>query len=528
MKGYIGYIRVSTAKQGERGSSLQEQRSAIEAYAAKHGLSVTEWLEERETAAKQGRRQFTKMLVTLIRRGAAGVIIHKIDRSARNLRDWARLGDLIDRGVDVRFAHESLDLASRGGRLAADIQAVVAADYIRNLREEVRKGFNGRLNQGLYPLPAPLGYRDEGKGKPKSIHPEKGPLVRAAFELYGTGEYPLHALRAEMEERGLRNKSGAPVSLQSLWYVLRNPFYAGVIHIARTGQSFPGVHPPLVSAALFERCQAIMTGRAYVSTTKHTFAFSRFIRCEACGRSLVGERQKGHHYYRCHTASCRAVSFREDAIKVQVATFLSFIAATDEELRDFGELRDRLGADERSERARAIAEAKLALGKCSDRLSRLTDAYLDGTLDRTMFEERKTALLLERQRHQDRIDGPISSSDEVTRLQKIELGNTAISKAISEDWSDIRETVSLTLSNLVAVGKSLGFTPRFPFDEVAKQRCLSDGAPYRSEPRTFGAQMTCFIRESGPLRSRSANAPSACPLTHDRQYPVPQRGGGRT
>lgn len=65
---------------------------------------------------------------------AQGVIIHKIDRSARNLKDWAGLGELIDRGVQVHFAHEAIDLHSRGGRLLADIQAVVAADYIRNLR----------------------------------------------------------------------------------------------------------------------------------------------------------------------------------------------------------------------------------------------------------------------------------------------------------------------------------------------------------------------------------------------------------
>src|SRR5258708_29492584 len=106
-------------------------------------------------------------MLGLLRKGAAaGVIIHKIDRSARNLKDWADLGDLIDSGVAVHFANESLDLNSRGGRLSADLQAVVAADYIRNLREEARKGFYGRLKQGLLPMPAPVGYLNAGKGQP--------------------------------------------------------------------------------------------------------------------------------------------------------------------------------------------------------------------------------------------------------------------------------------------------------------------------------------------------------------------------
>src|SRR5713226_3465471 len=208
MKQFFAYIRVSTVKQGERGSSLQEQRSAIETYARRHDLTISQWFEEKETAAKRGRRLFSRMLAALESGAADGVIMHKIDRSARNLRDWSDLGELIDRGIAVHFAHESVDLNSRGGRLSADIQAVVAADYIRNLRDEVRKGFFGRLKQGLYPLPAPVGYLDRGRGLPKEADPIKAPLVRTAFELYATGTFSLHQLRAELYQRGLRTRAG--------------------------------------------------------------------------------------------------------------------------------------------------------------------------------------------------------------------------------------------------------------------------------------------------------------------------------
>jgi DNA invertase Pin-like site-specific DNA recombinase len=90
------------------------------------------------------------MLKLLRQRKAEGVVMHKIDRSARNLKDWADLVDLADRGIEVQFANEGLDLNSRGGRLSADIQAVVASDYIRNLREEAKKGIYGRLKQGFH------------------------------------------------------------------------------------------------------------------------------------------------------------------------------------------------------------------------------------------------------------------------------------------------------------------------------------------------------------------------------------------
>src|SRR5580700_7546636 len=171
MKQYFAYIRVSTTRQGEFGVSLPQQKDAIERYAHRNQLEISRCFEEQETAAKQGRPVFGTMIKLLRKQGAIGVIIHKIDRSARNLRDWADLGELIDRGVEVQFANESLDLTSRGGRLSADIQAVVASDYIRNLREETKKGFYGRLKQGILPMPAPLGYRNIGSGKPKEPDP---------------------------------------------------------------------------------------------------------------------------------------------------------------------------------------------------------------------------------------------------------------------------------------------------------------------------------------------------------------------
>src|SRR4051794_7032719 len=248
-KEYFGYIRVSTAKQGEKGVSLEEQRQAIERYSQRYGLSITKWFEERETAAKRGRAVFGQMLQNLRNEYASGVVMHKIDRGARNLKDWADLGDLADTGVEIHFANEAIDLKTRGGRLSADIQAVVAADYIRNLREETKKGFYGRVKQGFYPRPAPIGYLDAGGGKPKLIDPETAPLVRTAFNLYATGRFGLHDLRDELEIRGLRTRTGSIVSRNGLSVLLKNPFYIGLIRIRN--ELFPGLHDALVPKSTF-------------------------------------------------------------------------------------------------------------------------------------------------------------------------------------------------------------------------------------------------------------------------------------
>src|SRR4051812_47948345 len=200
------------------------------------------------------------MLAALEAAEAKSVIMPKIGRSARNLRDWSDLGELIDRGIAVHFAHESVDLKSRGGRLSADIQAVVAADYIRNLRDEVKKGFYGRLKQGLYPLPAPIGYLNRGGGQKKELDPVKAPLMRQAFELYSTNRFSLRQLCQELTKLGLVTARGRPISVNALTKALHNPFYMGLIRIQRTGEFFPGTHEPIITKALFDRAQAALTG----------------------------------------------------------------------------------------------------------------------------------------------------------------------------------------------------------------------------------------------------------------------------
>ena len=386
---YFGYIRVSTVKQGE-GVSLQEQRAAIERYAASQRIRISEWFEEKETAAKRGRPVFGKMLSLLKKNRAAGVVIHKIDRSARNLRDWADIGELIDGGIEVHFANEPLDLTSRGGRLSADILAVVAADFIRNNREETKKGFYGRLKQGLYPLNAPLGYIDQGGGKPKAVDPIRGPLIRRAFELYATGSYNLEQLQKLTFDLGLRNKRGRPLSRTGHVTFLRNPFYAGTLRL-RTGETFPGVHLPLITRDLFDRVQAVLRNKHGTRRDKHEYLFRRLFKCSTCGYSLVGSRHKGRVYYRCQTRTCPTTSCREDNLSQAIEEAIGAIRFSAEEIQNLESLlpEQRTSAIE-IEKAQTTALEQLA-GFAAARLIRLESLHRDGSLDQDEYEKHRRA-----------------------------------------------------------------------------------------------------------------------------------------
>lgn len=486
MKSYYAYVRVSTTKQGEHGSSLQEQRDAINLFATRNDLRITSWFEERETAAKIGRREFSRMVAALKRGKASGVIFHKIDRSARNLKDWSAIQDLAELGVDVKFTQESINLGSNEGKLTGDFLAVIAAHYIRNLRDEVRKGIRGRLKQGLYPFRAFIGYLDQGGGRPKVPDPQRAPLIHDAFELYATGRFTLHTLCDELYSRGLRNTSGKKVGPNRLAAILRNPFYIGIIRVKKSGESFMGVHEPIVSKTLFKRVQDVLDGRLSARPRGHDFLFRRMIRCSHCGYSLIGEVQKGHVYYRCHTRSCPPTSFREEAVDIairQCLTPLNLLEAEAAELRQRAVAMRDQGQKHRQDMLRAI---DLRIEVISGRLSRLTDMYLDGSIDHRAFEEKKLSLMMERsdlEKERLRIDaGEDVLADRLLKYLEL-LDNVALSYEMANPVEK-RKLVSIITSNLHAHGKDLAIELKSPFGDIKSDQVVRFGGPYRGEPRT--------------------------------------------
>lgn len=486
-KGYYAYIRVSTPRQGERGVSLPEQKEAIERFAKGKGLPITRWFEGRETASKIGRPVFNEMLQLLKRGSAKGVIMHKIDRSARNLKDWAEIGQLVEAGIEVHFATESLDLTSPGGMLSADVQAVISAYYSRNLREEVKKGFYGRLKQGFYPRPAPLGYLDQGTGKPKTIDPERGPLMRIAFELYATGKYTQIALAEKLYRMGLRSKNGKPIQKNFLGRMLRNPFYMGLIHIEKTGQSFMGAHQPLISKQLFDRVQFALSGNLPLQRTKHEFRFQKLLRCKLCGRSLIAERQKGHVYYRCQTKSCPTKGIREEPVEQVVIEKLKAIQLDSEQHEYLSKRIEEFKTQYATEFSKNLDALEIRLAQLKDRLNTLTDAYLDNTIDREMFEQRKTSLLMERRELEDQIqetrNGSPGAAQQIDKL--LELTKGAYSQYVSGLPQERREVVLETFSNRTLCHKTLEISYALPFTELAMCLKNTSGGPSRANARTW-------------------------------------------
>lgn len=457
MKPCFGYIRVSTLKQGE-GASLDAQKDAITVFASQHQLTVTKWFEEKETAAKRGRPVFKQMLKQLKQGRAQGLIMHKIDRSARNLRDWALVSELPKFGIKPYFAADGIDFETRGGRLSANLQAVIAEDYIYNLREETIKGLRGRLKQGLYPFRAPIGYRDNGRGKAKTPCPEKAPLIKKLFQQYATRTHSINSLQEEMKLRGLTNHKGQPVSKHGIETILRNSFYTGLIEIRRTGEVYEGQHEPLIPLRLFQDVQDIKAGKAGKKITKHNHLYRGLFRCANCSRSMVPELQKAHVYYRCQTKSCPKNIVREDRLDRAILDAYRCVRINYDDEKKFRQ--QWLEWSRNTGRDGELTSIDLRLAKGEERLTRLTMLLVDGSIDKATHDEHKQSMTFQiaalREERSKVVESDLSEED-MSRFLELVTNLTELHKTLNPD--EKRYLLQNCFSNLLISENKPCFEP---------------------------------------------------------------------
>jgi site-specific DNA recombinase len=96
----IGYCRVSTAKQSEKGISLDAQVEKIRAMAVVHGAELLDVVQDGGESAKTLNRPGVQRVLKLVHeRQVRAVIVAKLDRLTRSVKDLCELLELFERRV---------------------------------------------------------------------------------------------------------------------------------------------------------------------------------------------------------------------------------------------------------------------------------------------------------------------------------------------------------------------------------------------------------------------------------------------
>jgi len=340
MKAVI-YCRVSSKEQIE-GTSLESQEIACREYATRNRLEIAKiFIERGESAKFADRTQLLELLAYC--RDRSNVIdcllVWKVDRLARNVGDHFSIkASLLKQNVRVVSVTEPIDTKPEGKLLETILAGFAQFDNDIRAARTVQ-GLRRKLQEGLFPWRAPLGYRTAtlGQKKTEPDRPEQPAfrILQRAWNDFASGEYTQADILRRVRQQGLRTGAGKPLSKQSLANILGDSFYAGILRDPWSGEEFPGRHLAMISRASFARVQVILGKSGHVVPHKGLrpdFPLRAFVRCANCESHLTGSfsrgRSKRYPYYRCFNRVCGSHgSHPSEAVHDEFSSFLSEVGA---------------------------------------------------------------------------------------------------------------------------------------------------------------------------------------------------------
>jgi site-specific DNA recombinase len=411
LKRALIYLRVSTTQQAQRdgdpeGYSIPFQRDACQRRAEALEAEV---LEEFVDLGESGTTADRPGLQRLLERVRAGdidyVIVHKVDRLARNLADNAAISVALEAaGVQLVSVSENID-KTPSGKLMHGIMASIAEFYSRNLANEIMKGSVQKAKEGGTPFMAPIGYlnvRDFSDGKDVrsiDVDPERAPLVKIAFQLYGSGLYSLKELLYELTRQGLTNRPTAkrparPLRVGQLADMLRNKYYIG--KVVFRGVENDGKHEPLIDQELFDKVQNVLRVHNVAGTRHkvHKHYLKGTLYCHRCGSRMGFSFANGnggiYPYFYClgrhRGEGCTLPYLNADDVENQVAEHYALVEIA---LKLIPEIREKLRTEldaNHQQRTSLVKRSHARLARLSRERDKLLHAYYADMIDDDQFK----------------------------------------------------------------------------------------------------------------------------------------------
>lgn len=306
----VVYARYSSDNQREE--SIEAQIRAINEYSKQNNIQIMKiYTDEAKSATSDDRPQFLQMIKDSAMGLWSGIIVHKLDRFARNRYDSAFYKKkLKENGVRLISVLEHLDDSPESIILESVLEGM-AEYYSKNLSREVMKGMKETALQckhtGGKP---PLGY-DVTVDKTYIINPNESKIVKLIFQLYADG-HGYNNIINTLNDKGYKTKTGRVFGKNSIHDILRNEKYNGVYVFNKSSKKENGKRnshksksndeiiriengmPKIISDYLWHQVEKRMdmnkTNRAS-NSSKVVYLLSGLIYCGKCGGAMTGNRR---------------------------------------------------------------------------------------------------------------------------------------------------------------------------------------------------------------------------------------------
>ncbi len=329
---YCLYARKSTESEERQVLSIDSQIKEMLLMAEREKLDVVEIKRESHSAKETNQRPIFNEIIDELRQGKFnGILTWAPDRISRNAGDLGKIVDLMDAGLlsEIRTYGQRFTNSPSEKFLLMILgsQAKLEND---NRGVNVKRGLRARVEMGLWPTMAPLGYLNQRLMDKKCqliVDPIRASVVKKMFEKvayeYCSGRKLYNWLRFELNFYTRGNK---PLTLSGIYRILDNPFYYGAFEFPKSsGNWYQGKHEPLITQELFEKAKAQLKRDQIVRQNKE-FAFTKLFTCGYCGSTICAEEKwkvlkdgtSAHYiYYGCGRAkdrNCHNKYIREEEL----------------------------------------------------------------------------------------------------------------------------------------------------------------------------------------------------------------------
>lgn len=207
----LGYIRVSTDKQADKGCSLDAQRERIKAMAVVQQADLIDIVVDAGESAKNLQRPGVERVLAMVNAGRVStIIVAKLDRLTRSVRDLADVLELFQRrGVALVSVAESLDTGSASGRLVLNIMVSVSQWEREAIGERTRDALAHKRANREFVGNAPYGFRLCVDGKSVEPDPHEQRVRKTITHLRDQGQ-SLRQIAAHLNKQRRFTRRGSP------------------------------------------------------------------------------------------------------------------------------------------------------------------------------------------------------------------------------------------------------------------------------------------------------------------------------
>lgn len=496
------YCRKSSEDSTRQVQSIEDQIKMMRDIAQMRNLQITKVFTDVKSAGKPYQRPAFQEMMKQIHKGEVQAILTwKIDRLSRNPIENGQLSWMLQKGIIQEIITSERNYLPQDNVMLFMVESAMANQYLRDLSSNVKRGMNSRVEKGVFPGHAPLGYLNAGvqKGNKTIIKdPETFSALQGLWNLLKTKQYQLADLYRIMQVQYPIYKKGKVLAFSSFHRIFHNSFYCGVFKWA--GKQHLGKHPVMITQSEFEAIQ-LHLGKKHKTREKNLeFDFKGIMKCGNCDACITAERKtkfiksensyRSFDYYRCthrkRDITCHQKPLSQKQIEEQLSFELEKIQLPNCVFEfGFAQLQETNTKDD-SVQLQTICNLEKEIQQLEKRILQIEEnLVIESNIEfRELLKKKYSEAKIQIQKLKEDIQEQKKGAEQrnqmiIDNLEIIQHGKKLLSEGVKEQKQRIFHGLG---SNWMIKDKTLLYEPHFIVEAVLKTKNLFSADSKRFEP----------------------------------------------